>query len=108
MTAIGIPVMSALITSLDERMADRNHTERFSLQPTVCLSPQFNLENSTACLLQSLPTDLPSGKTPILFRSQMKSWISYCQRIKKKIEDSKKASKEKRRVDGSASYELNL
>ena len=75
-------------------MADRSDTELFSLLPTVCLLRQFSFENSVACLLQSFATDLPSGKTPILFRSEMKRWISYRQRIKKK-EDSKKNRKEK-------------
>ena len=88
-------------------MADRNHIELFSLLPTVCLSPPFNFENSVVCLLQSFVIDLPSGKTPILFRSEMKRWISYCQRIKKKKEDSKTNAKKKKRVDGSAACELN-
>ena len=37
----------------------------------------------------------------------MQRWISYCQRIKKNKEDSKKTAKKKKRVDGSAAYELN-
>ena len=49
---IGIPVMNALITNLDDRMAHRNHTKPFRLLPTVCLSSQFKFENSVACLLQ--------------------------------------------------------
>ena len=37
----------------------------------------------------------------------MKRWISHSQRIKKKRESSKKITKKKKRVDGSAVYELN-
>ena len=105
--AIAIPLMNALITNLGDRMEDRNHTELFSLLPTVCLSPQFNFENSVSSLLRSFATDLPSGKTPIIFRSEMKRWISYCQNIEKKKKDSEKSAKKKMRVDGSAAYQLN-
>ena len=70
--------MNALIANLDDPMADRSHTELSSLLPPVCLSPQFTFENLAACFLQSFTTDLPSGKTLTLFRSEMKRWISYC------------------------------
>ena len=37
--AIGISVMNAVITNLDDRMTNRNHTELFGLLPKVCLTP---------------------------------------------------------------------
>ena len=89
--AIAIPLMNALITNLGDCMEERNHTEPFSLLPTVCLSPQFNFENSVSSLLRSFATGLPSGKTPIIFRSEMKRWISYCQNIEKKKKDCEKS-----------------
>ena len=49
---IAIPVMNALTSNLNDRMADGNHTELFTLLPAVCLSSQSNFENSVACLLQ--------------------------------------------------------
>ena len=55
---MGIRVMNALITNLDDLMADRNHSELHSLLPIICLSPQFNFEKLVACLLQSYATDL--------------------------------------------------
>ena len=93
--AIGIPVMNALMSNLNNRMADRSQTKPFSLLPKVCLSPQFNFENSVACFLQSFRTDLPSGKKLILFWSEIKRWIRYCQRIEKKKENSKKTERKK-------------
>ena len=91
----GNECVNALITNLDDRTADRNYTKLFSSLPTICLSPQFNFENSVGCLLQSFGTDLPSGKTPILFWSEMESWISHSQSIKKK--DSKNTANKKKR-----------
>ena len=82
--AAGVPVMNVLITNLDDRIADKNHTELFSLLSTVYLPPQVNFENSVICLLQSFVTGLLSGKTPIIFQSEMKRWISYFQRFKKR------------------------
>ena len=35
--AFAIPLMNALIANLGDHMEDRNHTELFSLVPTVCL-----------------------------------------------------------------------
>ena len=82
--ATGVPVINVLITNLDDRIADKNHTELFSLLSTVYLPPQVNFENSVICLLQSFVTGLLSGKTPIIFQSEMKRWISYFQRFKKR------------------------
>ena len=86
--------MNALITNLDDRMADRNHTKPFRLLPTVCLSSVQ--VRKLSCM--SFATDLPSGKTPILLRSKMKRWISYYQRFKKKKKKSKKTTKKKREL----------
>ena len=87
--------MNALMSNLNNGMADRSQTKPFSLLPKVCLSPQFRYKISVACFLQSFTTDLPSGKKLILFRIEMKRWISYCQRIEKKKENSKKTQRKK-------------
>ena len=42
-TTIDILVMVNLINNLEDRMADRSHTELFSLLPSVCLSKQFDI-----------------------------------------------------------------
>ena len=55
----------------------------------------------------SFATDLPSGKTLTLLRSEMKRWISYYQRIKKKKKKSRETAKKKKRIDGRAASELN-
>ena len=109
--AIAVPLMGDLVTNLSDRMADRSHTELFSLLPSVCLSPQFNFETSVSSLLKSFATDLPSGKTPIIFRSEMKRWVSYCEKIENNKNNNKndieKSAKKKLRVDGNAAYQLN-
>ena len=48
--SIAIPVMNDLITNLQDRMSDRNHTEIFALLPSVCLSPDFDIEQISATL----------------------------------------------------------
>ena len=42
--------MNDLITNLQYRVSDRNHTEIFALLPSICLSPDFNIEQSSATL----------------------------------------------------------
>ena len=48
--SIAIPVMNDLITNLQDRMSDRNHTEIFALLPSICLSPDFDIEQISATL----------------------------------------------------------
>ena len=47
--SIAIPVMDNLINNLQDRMADRKHTEIFSLLPSVCLSEHFNSRTFHFC-----------------------------------------------------------
>ena len=42
--------MNDLITIFQDRMSDRNHTEIFALLPSICLSPDFDIEQSSAKL----------------------------------------------------------
>ena len=44
--SIAILAMDNLTNNLEDRMADRKHTEIFSLLPSVCLSKHFNLDTS--------------------------------------------------------------
>ena len=56
--SITIPVMDNLINNLEDRMADRKHTEIFSLLPSVCLSEHFNLNTSAEELIKHFGDDL--------------------------------------------------
>ena len=42
--------MNDLITNLQDRMSDSNHTEIFALLPSICLSPDFDIEQISATL----------------------------------------------------------
>ena len=55
-------------------MADRKHTEIFSLLPTVCLSEHFNLHTSVEELIKYFGDDLQC-KILTIFRSELKIWV---------------------------------
>lgn len=75
--SIGVPVMDALIINLYDRMADRNHTDLFTLLPSVCLSSQFDVDVTATLLLNAFCDDL-STNTASLFRSELKRWVKFC------------------------------
>ena len=50
--SIAIPVINDLITNFQDRMSDRNHTKIFALLPLICLSPDFDIEQSSAKLYE--------------------------------------------------------
>ena len=72
--SIVIPVMDSLINNLEDRIADRKHTEIFSLLPSVCLSEHFNLDTSAEELIKHFGDDL-QYKMPTIFRSELKRWV---------------------------------
>ena len=72
--SIAISVMNNLINKLKDRMADRKHTEIFSLLPTVCLSEHFNLHTSVEELIKYFGDDLQC-KILTIFRSELKIWV---------------------------------
>ena len=88
--AIRVPVMDALIVNLYDCMADRKHTELFTLLPSVCLSSKFDL-NATATSLQNAFGNDFSTNTTSVFRSEMKRWVKFC---KTETEEASKESKE--------------
>ena len=50
--------MDKLINNLGDRMADRKHTEIFSLLPSVFLSEHFNFDTSAEELIKHIGGDL--------------------------------------------------
>ena len=52
-----MPVVNDLITNFQDRISDRNHTEIFSLPPSICLSPDFDIEQSSAKLYELFKTE---------------------------------------------------
>ena len=46
------------INNLEERMADRKHTEISSILPSVCLSERFNLDTSAEELIKHFGDNL--------------------------------------------------
>ena len=63
--SITISVMDNLINNLKDRMADRKHTEIFSLLPSVCSSEHFKLDTSAEKLIKHFGDDLDC-KIPLL------------------------------------------
>ena len=84
--------MDAIIVNLHDCMADRKHTELFTLLPSVCLSSKFDL-NATATSPQNAFGDDFSKNTTSVFRSEMKRLDKFC---KAEIEKAPKESKESR------------
>ena len=69
--SIAIPVMDNLINNLEDRIADRTHTEIFSILPSVCLSEHLNLDTSAEELIKHFGDDLQC-RIPTIFRSELK------------------------------------
>ena len=68
--SVAIPVMDSFINTLEDRMADRKHTEIISLLPSVWLSEHFNLDTSAEELIEHFGDDLQC-KIPTIFRSKL-------------------------------------
>ena len=86
-------------------MADRSHTELFSLLPSVCLSKQFDIDLTVDKLIKSFGDDLQCT-VPTIFRSELKRWVkqSEIEMEKCKKRKTEVISKSKHfRVDGKAS-----
>ena len=66
--------MDSFINNLEGRMADRKHTEIFSLLPSVWLSEHFNLDTSAEELIRHFGEDLQC-KIPTIFRSKLNRWV---------------------------------
>ena len=63
--AIGVPVMDALIVNLHDLMADRKHTELFTLLPSLCLSSKFDLNATATSLQNAFGDDLSTNTTSV-------------------------------------------
>ena len=58
---IGVPVMDALIVNFHDRMADRKHTELFTLLPFICLSSKFDLNITVTSLQNAFGDDMSTN-----------------------------------------------
>ena len=90
--------MNDLITNFQDRMSDRNHTEIFALLPSICLSPDFDIEQSSAKLYELFKTEFNLATPLTVFRSEVKRWLKHC-------EDDEQ--KQKLRVDGKPANQLS-
>ena len=100
--SIAIPVMNDLITNFRDQMSDRNHTEIFALLPSICLSPDFDIEQSSAKLYELLKTEFNLATLFTIFRSEVKRWLKYCEYRIKPVDEQK----QKLRVDSKPAYQL--
>ena len=72
--SIAIPAMDHLISNLEHRMADRSHTEVFSLLTFVCLLKQFDIDLTVDKLIKNFGDDLQCIFLTN-FRSELKLWV---------------------------------
>ena len=89
-------------------MADRSHTELFSLLTSVFLSKQFDIDLTVDKLIKSFGNDLQCT-VPTFFRSELKRWVKQWETEMEKCKKRKTEviSKSKHfRVDGKASYSV--
>ena len=84
-------------------MSDRNHTEIFALLPSICLSPDFDIEQSSAKLYELFKTEFNLVTPFTIFRSEVKRQLKYCEYRIKPVDKQK----QKLRVDGKPSYQFS-
>ena len=101
--SIAIPVMNDAITNFQDRMSDRNHTEIFALLPSICLSPDFDIEQSSVKLYDLFKTEFNLATRFTIFRSKFKRWLKHCEYKTKPVDEQK----QKLRVDGKPAYQLS-
>ena len=66
--------MDHLISNLEHRVADRSHTEVFSLLTFVCLLKQFDIDLTVDKLIKNFGDDLQCIFLTN-FRSELKLWV---------------------------------
>ena len=86
---VWLPVVNDLISNFQDRISDRNHTEIFSLLPSIYLSPDFNIEQSSAKLYELFKTEFNLATPFIIFRSKVKRRLEHCQYIIKPVDEQK-------------------
>ena len=96
--SIAIPV----ITYFQDRISDRNQTEILALLPSICLSPDFNIEQSSAKLYELLETESNSATPFTIFRSKVMRWLKHCKYRIKPVDQQK----QKLRFDGKPVYQI--
>ena len=84
-------------------MSDRNHTEIFALLPSICLSPGFDIEQSSAKLYELFKTEFNVATPFTIFRSEIKRWLKHCEYRIKPVDEQK----QKLRVNGKPAYQLS-
>ena len=77
--SIAISVINDLIRNFQDRMSDRNHTNIFALLPSICLSPHFDIEQSSAKLYELFKIEFNLATPFTIFRSEVKRWLKHCE-----------------------------
>ena len=96
--------MDNFVNNVEHRMADRSHTELFSLLPSVCLSKPFDIDLTVDKLIKNLGDDLQCIN-PTILRSELRRWETEMEtRKKRKVEVISKSKHF--RVDRKASYSV--
>ena len=101
--SIAIPVLNDLIKNFLDRMSDRNHTEIFALLPSIYLSPDFDIEQSSAKLYELLKTEFNLVTPFTIFRNEVKRWLKHCEYRIEPVDEQK----QKLRVDGKPAWQLS-
>ena len=87
--SIAISVMNDLITNLQDGMSARNHTEIFALLPSICLSPNFNIEQSSAKFYKLFKTKFNLATPFRIFRSEVNIKLNQCEYKTKTVDEQK-------------------
>ena len=95
--------MNDLITNFQDRMSDRNHTAIFALLQLIWLSPDFDIEQSSAKLDELFKTEINLATPFTIFRSEVKRWLKHCEDRIKPVDEQK----QKLRVDGKPANQLS-
>ena len=87
--SIAISVMNDLITNLQDGMSVRNHTEILALLPSICLYPNFNIEQSSAKFYELFKTKFNLATPFRIFRSEVNIKLNQCEYKTKTVDEQK-------------------
>ena len=101
--SIAIPVINDLITNFQGWMSDRNHTKIFALLTSICLSPDFDIEQNSAKLYELFKIEFNWATPFTIFRGEVKRWLKHCEYIIKPVDEQKQTL----RVYGKPAHPLS-
>ena len=74
-------------------MSVRNHTKIFTLLPSICLSPDFYIEESSTKLCELFKPEFNLATPFTIFQTEVKRWLKHSKYRIKPVDEQKKKKK---------------